>query len=295
MADASGDRHENASFVLERDGRKVILTFTREDRLNALDAQTFRDLLATLEAIEADREIGIVILTGWGRAFVAGADITGYVDRTVLEYVDFQRLGRLVYDRLERLRQPVIAAVNGYALGGGFELVLVADLVVAADNATFGLPEAKLGLLPGGGGTQRLPRLVGRNKTKELLMTADFITAPEARDLGIVNRVVPAEELMPAAHALADRILQRAPLAVEMAKQLVNDGLQASLATAITQEMGMTATLYATADAQEAIAAIQRPLAIASRGGASPVRERVAVHRLGRRRAPECRTRPSHH
>src|SRR5687768_7615823 len=150
MADASGDRHENASFVLERDGRKVILTFTREDRLNALDAQTFRDLLATLEAIEADREIGIVILTGWGRAFVAGADITGYVDRTVLEYVDFQRLGRLVYDRLERLRQPVIAAVNGYALGGGFELVLVADLVVAADNATFGLPEAKLGLLPGG-------------------------------------------------------------------------------------------------------------------------------------------------
>ena len=102
MADASGDRHENASFVLERDGRKVILTFTREDRLNALDAQTFRDLLATLEAIEVDREIGVVILTGRGRAFVAGADITGYVDRTVLEYVDFQRLGRLVYDRLDR-------------------------------------------------------------------------------------------------------------------------------------------------------------------------------------------------
>lgn len=255
MADASGDRRENTSFVLERDGRKVILTFTREDRLNALDAQTFRDLLDTLEAIEADREIGVVILTGRGRAFVAGADITGYVDRTVLEYVDFQRLGRLVYDRLERLRQPVIAAVNGYALGGGFELVLVADLVVAADNATFGLPEAKLGLLPGGGGTQRLPRLVGRNKAKELLMTADFITATEARDLGIVNRVVPAEELMPAAHALADRILQRAPLAVEMAKQLVNDGLQASLATAITQEMGMTATLYATVDAREGIAA----------------------------------------
>ena len=118
-----------------------------------------------------------LILTGRGRAFVAGADITGYVDRTVLEYVDFQRLGRLVYDRIERLRQPVIAAVNGYALGGGFELVLVADLVVAAENATFGLPEAKLGLLPGGGGTQRLPRLVGRNKAKELLMTADFITA----------------------------------------------------------------------------------------------------------------------
>ncbi len=244
-----------ANFSLERDGRKAILTFTREDRLNALDAQTFRDLLTTLHAIENDPEIAILIVTGSGRAFVAGADINGYIDRTVLEYVEFQRLGRLVYDRIERLRQPVIAAVNGYALGGGFELVLVADLVVAAELATFGLPEAKLGLLPGGGGTQRLPRLVGRNKAKELLMTADFITADEAKALGIVNRVVPAAELMSATHALADRILQRAPLAVSMAKQLVNDGLQASLPAAITQEMGMTATLYDSADAKEGIAA----------------------------------------
>ena len=243
------------NFTLERDGRKAILTFIREERLNALDAQTFRDLLAALDAIEADPEIALVILTGRGRAFVAGADITGYVDRTVLEYVEFQRLGRLVYDRIERLRQPVIAAVNGYALGGGFELALAADLVVAADTATFGMPEAKLGLLPGGGGTQRLPRLVGRNKAKELLMTADFLTAAEARELGIVNSVVPTGELMTATHALADRILQRAPLAVAMAKQLVNDGANASLATAITQEMGMTATLYATADAREGIAA----------------------------------------
>src|ERR687894_799583 len=200
MDSASGDRHATANFILERDGRKAILTFTREDRLNALDAQTFQDLLAALETIEADREIGVLMLTGRGRAFVAGADINGYIDRTVLEYVNFQRLGRLVYDRLERLRQPVIAAVNGYALGGGFELVLVADLVMAADTATFGLPEAKLGLLPGGGGTQRLPRLIGANKAKELIMTANFLTAPEARDLGIVNRVVPAEELMATAH-----------------------------------------------------------------------------------------------
>jgi enoyl-CoA hydratase len=243
------------NFTLEREGRKAILTFTREERLNALDAQTFRDLLATLEAIEDDPEIAIVIITGRGKAFVAGADINGYVDRTVLDYVNFQRLGRLVYDRIEQLRQAVIAAVNGYALGGGFELVLVADLVVAAESATFGLPEAKLGLLPGGGGTQRLPRLVGRNKAKELLMTADFITATEAKALGIVNRVVPDDELMPAAHALADRILKRAPLAVAMAKQLVNDGLQASLPAAITQEMGMTATLYDSADAKEGIAA----------------------------------------
>lgn len=243
------------NFTIEREGPLAVLTFSREERLNALDAQTFRDLLAVLDAVEAEHEIAILIMTGRGRAFVAGADINGYIDRTVLEYVEFQRLGRLVYDRIERLRQPVIAAVNGYALGGGFELVLAADLVVAAENATFGLPEAKLGLLPGGGGTQRLPRLVGRNKAKELLMTADYITAEEAMHLGIVNRVVPAEELLPATYALTDRILKRAPLAVQMAKQLVNDGLQASLPAAITQEMGMTATLYDTADAREGIAA----------------------------------------
>ncbi len=255
------------TFTIERDGRKVLLAFTHEERLNALDAQTFRDLLLALDAIEADPEVGVVIMTGRGRAFVAGADITGYVDRTVTEYVAFQRLGRLVYDRVERLRQPVIAAVNGFALGGGFELVLAADLVIAAENAKLGLPEAKLGLLPGGGGTQRLPRLVGRNKAKELLMTADFISAEEARQIGIVNRVVPAAELMVAAHALADLILKRAPLAVEMAKQLVNDGLDSSLPAAITQEMGMTATLYATEDAREGIAAFveKRPPAFGGR------------------------------
>jgi enoyl-CoA hydratase/carnithine racemase len=109
----------SSNFAVERDGRKAVLTFTREERLNALDAQTFRDLLAALDEFEGDRELGVVIMTGRGRGFVAGADITGYVDRTVTEYVAFQRLGRLVYDRIERLRQPVIAAVNGFALGGG--------------------------------------------------------------------------------------------------------------------------------------------------------------------------------
>jgi len=245
----------SVDFTVERDGRKAVLTFIREERLNALTAQTFRDLIAIAAEFEADPSVEVVILTGRGRAFVAGADIEAYIDRTVLDYIEFQRLGRRMYEGFERLRQPVIAAVNGYALGGGFELVLVADLVVAAEGAKFGLPEAKLGLLPGGGGTQRLPRLIGRNKAKELLMTGDFITAAEAKELGIVNRVVPAHDVLATAHALADRILERAPLAVRMAKQLVNDGLDASLATAISQEMGMTATLYATTDAREGIAA----------------------------------------
>ena len=242
-------------FVIDRADRKAVLTFTREDRLNALDSRAFRDLAAAAAELEADPEIGVVILTGRGRAFVAGADINEYVDRTVLDYLEFQRLGRRMYERWERLRKPVIAAVNGYALGGGFELVLVCDLVLAIEGAKMGLPESKLGLLPGGGGTQRLPRLIGRNKAKELLMTGEFITAEEAERLGIVNRVVSADALMTTAHGLADKLLERAPLAVQMAKQLVNDGLDASLPTAITQEMGMTATLYDTEDAREGIAA----------------------------------------
>ncbi|MFN8664552.1 MAG: enoyl-CoA hydratase-related protein [Thermomicrobiales bacterium] len=256
-----------ANFELAIDGPKALLTFTREERLNALDADTFASLREALARLHADRSVRIVIMTGRGRAFVAGADITGYVDRTVEEYVAFQRLGRSVYDGMTGLRQPIIAAVNGFALGGGFELVLAADLVVAAEHATFGLPEVKLGLLPGGGGTQRLPRLIGANRAKELLMTANFLTAEEARELGIVNRVVPAERLLDEAHALADRILTRAPLAVEMAKQLVADGLDAPLATAITMETGMTATLYDTEDAREGISAFieKRPAAFTGR------------------------------
>lgn len=256
-----------ANFELAIDGPKALLTFTREERLNALDADTFASLREALARLHADRSVRIVIMTGRGRAFVAGADITGYVDRTVDEYVAFQRLGRSVYDGMTRLRQPIIAAVNGFALGGGFELVLAADLVVAAEHATFGLPEVKLGLLPGGGGTQRLPRLIGANRAKELLMTANFLTAEQARELGIVNRVVPAERLLDEAHALADRILTRAPLAVEMAKQLVADGLDAPLATAITMETGMTATLYDTEDAREGISAFieKRPAAFTGR------------------------------
>jgi enoyl-CoA hydratase/carnithine racemase len=243
------------NFVIEKAKRKAVLTFTREDRLNALDSRTFRDLIVAMDELDADDDVEMLIITGRGKGFVAGADINEYLDISVTDYVNFQRLGRRMYDRLECFRKPVIAAVNGYALGGGFELVLVCDLVVAAEQAKFGLPECKLGLLPGGGGTQRLTRLIGRNKAKELLMTGDFVTAAEAERLGIVNRVVPGDQVLQAAHEMADRILERAPLAVQMSKQLVNDGLNASLPTAITQEMGMTATLYASDDAREGIAA----------------------------------------
>lgn len=243
------------NFDIERDGPIATLTFTREERLNALDSRTFRDLIVAADELDNDPEVRVVILTGRGKGFVAGANINEYVGITLTQYVEFQRLGRRMYDRWESLAKPVIAAVNGYALGGGFELVLIADIVVASDRAKFGLPECKLGLLPGGGGTQRLTRLVGRNTAKTLIMTGDFIPAAEAHRLGIVSQVVPGEDLLEAASTIATTIASRAPLAVSMAKQLVNDGLDASLASAITQEMGMASTLYATEDAREGIGA----------------------------------------
>lgn len=244
-----------AGFEIARDGSIAIVTFVREERLNALDHQMMRELRTAFEDLGKDESVAVIVMTGKGKAFVAGADINGYLDIELLDYVDFQRLGRRMYESVEACSKPVIAAVNGWALGGGFELVLVADLVVASERAKFGLPECKLGLLPGGGGTQRLPRLVGRNKAKELLMTGDPITATEAERLGIVNKVVPADELMDAALTMARTIAGRAPQAVRMAKQLVNDGLEASLDTAITMETGMTATLYDTHDAREGIQA----------------------------------------
>lgn len=256
VQDALGSQETPAvNFEITRDGPIAILTFVREERLNALDHRTMHELADTFDALGRDDSVSVIVMTGRGKAFVAGADINGYLDIELLDYVNFQRLGRRMYEAVERCTKPVIAAVNGWALGGGFELVLVADIVIASERAKLGLPECKLGLLPGGGGTQRLPRLVGRNKAKELLMTGEPVTAAEAERLGIVNKVVPPDELMETALAMARTIADRAPQAMRMAKQLVNDGIDAPLDTAITMETGMTATLFDTHDAREGIRA----------------------------------------
>jgi enoyl-CoA hydratase len=243
------------NFEVTREGPIAILTFVREERLHALDHRTMQELIDAFDELDRDNSVLVIVITGRGKAFVAGADINGYLDIELLDYVEFQRLGRRMYASVEQNSKPVIAAVNGWALGGGFELVLAAEIVIASERAKLGLPESKLGLLPGGGGTQRLPRLVGRNKAKELLMTGEPITAADAERFGIVNKVVPPEELMETALTMARTIAERAPQAVRMAKQLVNNGVEAPLETAITMETGMTATLYETHDAQEGIKA----------------------------------------
>jgi enoyl-CoA hydratase len=195
------------------------------------------------------------VLHGAGRAFAAGADIQDYVDISVQDYRAFMDVGRAVSDRLASLARPVIAAVQGFALGGGFELVLACDLVVAADNARFGLPETRLGLVPGGGGTQRLPRLVGRMRATELLISGRFLTAQEACEWGIVNHVVPKADLLERAAALAGAVAAQAPGAVSLIKRLVREGADASLATALSLEQDATARLIVSDDGREGIAA----------------------------------------
>ncbi len=238
----------------ERDGIAWI-TLNRPDKLNALNRDVFAGLATALASLEASTSSAVGIIHGAGRAFAAGADIEDYVDISVKDYRAFMDVGRAPTDMIGELTKPVIAAVQGFALGGGFELVLACDLVVAAENARFGLPEPKLGLAPGGGGTQRLPRLVGRTRALEVLMTGRFLTAHEAQDWGIVNRVVPKDELLTATAELASAIVAMAPQALAVIKRVVRDGLGSPLPAALTLEQDATAGLIVTDDAHEGIAA----------------------------------------
>ena len=235
----------------------ALVTFSGEEKLNSFDRATWEQLREVIERFRDDASTDVLVLTGAGRAFVAGADIGEYVDATPGRFVSFQRLVREVTDLLVVCPKPVIAAVNGYALGGGFELVLACDLAVASAAARFGLPEAKIGLLPGGGGTQRLPRLVGARVAKELLMTGRMIDAQEALRLGLVNRVVEPDELLPASFALAQEIRAVAPLAVRMAKRLVDDGLDLALPEALDLENAEQPKLFETRDGKEGTAAFR--------------------------------------
>ncbi len=243
---------------LETRDRLAILYFSRPDKLNAMNAAVFRELSDCLRQLEAGEPAAeVLILTGDGRAFVAGADIDGYVGITLAEFSAFQRLGRSVMQQIERLPQPVIAAVNGYALGGGFEIALSCDVIVASENARFGLPEAKLALLPGGGGTQRLPRLVGPYLAKRLIFSGEIIDARRAYELNLVTEVTAPGEALNAALTLAEKILANGPLAVRLAKRLIDEGLESSLATALSFEMDATAHLFVTEDKAEGIQAFK--------------------------------------
>ncbi len=217
--------------IVERDGPVGIITINRPEVLNALNDRTVAEIDAALDELGADAEVRVIVITGAGpKAFVSGADINELrALQTAQEARRKASEGQRVLRKIETLPKPVIAAINGYALGGGCEIAMACDIRIAADTAKLGQPEINLGILPGYGGTQRLPRLVGRGKAKLLLFTGEMIDANEAFRLGLVDRVVPAAELMDKVKGLAHAIASKAPVALALIKEAVNRGLEMPL------------------------------------------------------------------
>lgn len=212
------------------------VTMNRPEALNALNTEVLTELADVFGRIDKNDEIFVAIVTGSGRAFIAGADIAQMSELDEKGGRDMTIQGQRVMDLIESIDKPVIAAVNGFALGGGNELAMACDIRIAADTARFGQPEVNLGIIPGYGGTQRLPRLVGKGMAKKLIYSGEVIDAKEAYRIGLVEEVVAAEELMTAAENLARIIMQKAPIAVKMAKIAINSGLNADLKTAVQLE-----------------------------------------------------------
>jgi enoyl-CoA hydratase len=231
--------------------RIATLTFNRPDKLNALNDATIVELARAVDEIRTRDDIGGLIITGAGRAFVGGADISELAKQDEAGAMQRALRGQQVFRRIEILPKPVIAAVNGFALGGGCELAMSCHVRIAAEGARFGQPEVKLGIGPGYGGTQRLPRLVGRGRALQLLMTGEMIDAAEAYRIGLVNRVVRPEDLLSTAEAMLKQMLANAPLALAMCIEAVNIGLDRSLEEALVVEAEMFGRLATTADMAE--------------------------------------------
>lgn len=233
-----------------------ILTINRPDKLNAISNELTSELKELLDEIENDEELRVLVVTGAGdKAFVAGADISELVDRDARLGRKVSRERQEIFSRLENLHVPVIAAVNGYALGGGLELALACSIRLCSEKAQFGAPEVKLGIIPGDGGTQRLPRLVGLGRAMEMVLTGDFIDAQEAFRIGLVNRVVPQEQLMESAMELARTIGSRPPLAVRFAKEAVNRSQEGSTVSGFSLESFLHALSCTTEDKKEGVSA----------------------------------------
>lgn len=231
------------------------ITMNRPDALNALNSATFHELNRAYSAIEKEASVGVVIITGAGKAFVAGADIVEMKDMDGQQSRAFSKLGQHVMRRMECMETIFIAAVNGFALGGGCEFAMACDIRIASEKAKFGQPEVNLGVTPGFAGTQRLPRLVGRAKALELLLTGDMIAAEEALRIGLVNRVVPPEALMDTARVLAEKILAKGQVAVRMVKACVNRGFETNLDTAAAIEADAFGLCFASGQTREGMTA----------------------------------------
>lgn len=232
------------------------LTIHRPEQLNALNRETLQELTAALENLATDTAVRVVIVTGAGeKAFVAGADIKEMVDLEPLDAAAFAQQGQKILALIANMRQPVIAAVNGYALGGGFEMALACDFIYAAQSAKFGFPETTLGIMPGFGGTQKLSRLVGSNIAKELIFTGRMVDSARAADLGIVGSVFPDDKLLEMTRKTAQKIAANGGVGVAMAKEVISKGLDMSLNEALAFEGRVFGLLFATRDQKEGMQA----------------------------------------
>ncbi|WP_195971674.1 short-chain-enoyl-CoA hydratase [Clostridium thermobutyricum] len=247
---------ELKNVLLEKEGNLAIVTINRPKALNALNSETLKDLNTVIDNLEKDNNIYAVILTGAGeKSFVAGADISEMKDLNEEQGREFGILGNKVFRRLETLDKPVIAAISGFALGGGCELAMSCDIRIASEKAKFAQPESGLGITPGFGGTQRLPRIVGLGKAKELIYTGEIIKADEALRIGLVNKVVALEELMNEAKAMANKIMVNAPIAVRLCKDAINRGMQVGMDEAIMIEAEDFGKCFSTEDQTEGMTA----------------------------------------
>lgn len=246
--------------------RIATLTVNRPDKLNALNVATIAELGQAVDEVRSRDDIGGLIVTGAGRAFVAGADISELANQTPAAARELARTGQNVFRRFETSPKPVIAAVNGFALGGGCELALACHIRIASDKAKFGQPEVKLGTCPGYGGTQRLARLVGKGRAIQLIATGEMIDAAEAYRLGLVNKIVAAEGLVAAATEMMEQMLANAPLAIALSIEAIDRGLEMSLEEGLILEASHFALLAATEDMKEGTAAFLEKRAPAFRG-----------------------------
>lgn len=245
----------NEKICLEKQNNLAILKFNRPEVLNALNSEVLLELNDKLDLVMNDSEVNVVIITGNGKAFVAGADISEMRDKTPEEARKFAALGLKVFRKIELMEKPVIAAVNGYALGGGCEIAMSCDIRIASEKAKFGQPEVGLGIIPGFAGTQRLSRLVGIAKAKELIFTADIIDAKESEKIGLVNKVVKPEELMDEVIGLAKKITSNAQIAVKYSKTSINRGNETDIETGMEIEKQLFGLCFATTDQKEGMTA----------------------------------------
>lgn len=241
--------------ILEKKDGICLLTMNNPSNLNALSPSTVAELSEAIDEIDRDDTINIVIMTGSGKAFIAGADILYMKDLDPIGAKAFARNTTDIYRKIEASSKVFIAAINGYALGGGCELSLSCDLRIASSRAKLGLPETNLGIIPGGGGTQRLPRLIGIAKSKELIFTGEAIDASEAYQIGLVNKVVEPDQLLEESYKMARRILKNGLIAIGYAKDAINKGLQADLNTAIDYENNSFGLCFSTEDQKEGMQA----------------------------------------